>query len=350
MISILPYSKNSINFASAGHTQPLKNTVPAANPILASTGIKDAKALAEQGSGYLKTNDFDKAVECFKKSIELRPEFKETYLPLGKSYKGKEDYPNAINSFKTYLEEKPSDVDALILLGESYNASGRYSEAAIQYTKALTLDPSNDLAKRNLAESKNNSLACYDPITAINQKREQSINNLNTALTMAKNYLTSGYLKDMGDLSIAFDKTAKLGGTSNIAQYEHSKKRITVSDTYTYAAPQIITSYLVHEFVHAKDKDSYTSVREEQDAYKVATEFWIKNSNGVADPELDYAADLYNKSPETLAARVEEIYKLRDSKIASVSPNHPPSNKHLAASNLTELNSGQPLQNYDVIA
>ena len=349
MISILPYSQRNITFQSAGHTQPIKAPV-ASNPILSSSNLKEAKNLAEQGSEYLKTNDFENAIECFSKSIEMRPEYSDTYLPLGKAYKGKEDYLNAVKSFEKYIESNPADVDAIILLGESYNSSGQYGAAAAQYSKAIELDPSNDLAKRNLAESKNNALACYDPVTAAKQKREQSINNLNSALKMAKEYLPSGYLKDMGNLTIAFDKTAKLGGTSNIAQYENAKKRITVSDTYVYASPQIITSYLVHEFVHAKDKDGYTSIREEQDAYRDQISFWVKNSNGVADPELDYAAGLYKQSPETLDSRVEEIYRLRDPRIARVSPNHPPSNKSLASSSISELNSGQPLQNYDVIS
>ena len=350
MISILPYStKTPINFAQAGAVKQPDNKA-VVDSILSSTNVREAKSFAEEGTAHLKSNEFDKAISAFKKSIEMRPELKDTYLPLAKSYKGKEDYSNAIKSFETYLSANPKDVDAIILLGESYNANGLYSSAAAQYSKAIELDPTNDLAKRSLAETKNNILACYDPATAVKEKREQSINNLNQALNMAKKYLPTGYLKDMGDLTIAFDKTAKLGGTSNIAQYEHSKRRITISDTYVYAAPQIITSYLVHEFVHAKDKDSYTSVREEQDAYKDQIAFWVENSNGVADPELDYASDLYRKSPETLDARVAEIYRLRDPRIASVSPNHPPSSKKAAMTPLSEMNSGQPLQNYDVIS
>ena len=65
---------------------------------------------------------------------------------------------------------------------------------------------------------------------------------------------------------------------------------MTVSEKYKYAPAQLIAAYIIHESVHAHDKDSYTSIREEQDAYKIATEFWIANSKGVEDPEMDYAA------------------------------------------------------------
>lgn len=350
MISIKPVTnKSPITFSSIeSNIKAQNNTV--SNPIVSSTNIRDSKSLAQEGNEYLKTNEFDKAIDSYKKSIDLRQEYKDTYFPLGKAYKGKEDYANAIASIEKYVAEKPDDIDANIMLGECYSKQGMYGEAQSHFEKVVSLDPANDLAKRNILETKNNVLSCYDPITAMKQKREQSINNLNQALTLAKNYLPSGYLKDMGDISIAFDKTAKLGGTANIAQYEHGKKKITVTDSYVYAAPQIITAYLVHEFVHAKDKDSYTSITEEQDAYKSATEFWIKNANGVKDPEMDYAGDLYKESPATLDARVAEIYKLRDPQIAQVSPNHPKDCKKLATSPINETDSGQPIKNYDIIS
>lgn len=355
MISIVPVTKSSIAFSRAeSNNKVINNAINNAisQPIAASTDIKDSKDLLQQGDGYLKTNDFDKAIDCYKKSIDLRPDEKDTYFPLGKAYKGKEDYSNAIISLEKYVAEKPQDIDANIMLGECYNKQGFYSKAQNQFSKVASIDPANDLAKRNILEAQNNVLSCYDPITAMKQKREQSVNNLNQALGMVKDYLPAGYLKDMSDISIAFDKTSKLGGTPNIAQYEHAKKRITVTDSYVYAAPQIIASYLVHEFVHAKDKDSYTSIKEEQDAYDSATEFWVKNADGVRDPEMDYAADLFKKSPATLNARVAEIYKLRDPQIADVSPNHPKNSTKVAASSSINgsVDCGQPIRNYDVIS
>ena len=352
MVVLNSFLNTSIVSFGKSKSQPQSSPNGAAivDEILSSTNIKDSKTLVQDGNAYLKKNEYDKAIDCYKQSIDLRPEFSDTYYQLGKAYKGKEDYPNAISSLETYLKGKDQDVEAVILLGECYNQTGTYAKAKEQFNKAMVIDPSNDYAKRNMLETNNLILSCYDPITAMKEKRVQAINNLNQALDMAKGYLSTGYFKDMADVSIAFDKTAKLGGTSNIAQYEHSKRKITVTDTYVYAAPQIVSAYLVHEFVHAKDKDSYTSVREEQDAYNKATEFWLDNSKGIKDPEMDYAADLYKQSPQTLSNRVEEIYKLRDPNIAMTSPNHPSRSKKISAQNLTQLNSGQPISNYDVIS
>lgn len=49
---------------------------------------------------------------------------------------------------------------------------------------------------------------------------------------------------------------------------------------------------IIHEFVHGKDNDPYTSIREEQDAYRVQAKYWVDNVKNIYDPEMDYVADL----------------------------------------------------------
>ena len=155
-------------------------------------------------------------------------------------------------------------------------------------------------------------------------------------------------MKDLSNINIMFDKTASMSGTANIAQYEHGRKRIVVTDKYNYAAPELVSAYLVHEFVHAKDNDAYTSVAEEQDAYRAAAKFWLLNANGVKDSEMDYAAGLYKKSPESLDERVAEIYKLRDPGISMTSPNH--GSNVAASSSLQGVAANTSLKQYDYIA
>ena len=192
-------------------------------------------------------------------------------------------------------------------------------------------------------------LSIFSPQRAKKEREEYASKNLQKALQMTVNYMTPSYMKGLDDVIVCFGETASMGGTSNIAQYENYKKKITVADSYKYASPQVIAAYLTHESVHAHDDDAYTSVYEEQDAYETATQFWIDNSNGIKDPEMDYAADLYKQSPETLRQRVEEIYTLRDPSIAKTSPNHPPGRLfHWGISNNKAAH--QSIKQYDVIA
>ena len=192
-------------------------------------------------------------------------------------------------------------------------------------------------------------MAIYAPDKAFKEKQTQATTNLREALNLTVNYLGANFMKDLADVQVLFGETASMGGTPNIAQYENYKKAITVSNTYAYASPQVIAAYLVHESIHAKDKDAYTSIREEQDAYEIATKFWIENSKGIEDPEMDYAAGLYKQSPDSLKSRVAEIYQMRDPDIAKTSPNHPPIKKFHWGKPEKQAAS-QNLKTYEIIA
>lgn len=312
-------------------------------------GSNDVSDLLNSGDKALNENKFNKALEVYKKASALAPDDTEIYRKLGKTYFYLKDYKNSIANYEKYLQQETGDYEAWIELGRSQNASGYYQKAINSYEKALSLDNSNDLARRSILEAKNNISAIRNPEKAYADKQKYAEQNLKTALKLTANYMGAEYMQKLKDVKIVFGETATMGGTSNIAQYENNKKTITVSKQYIYAAPQVIAAYLAHETVHAKDADAYTSIREEQDAYEVAAKFWSKNSGGVKDPEMDYAVDLYKKSPSALRNRVAEIYKLRDPSIANTSPNHPPDKKFTFKLPMSK-SASQSIKPYDVIA
>ena len=197
-------------------------------------------------------------------------------------------------------------------------------------------------------------LQCSNPEKAKQERYQAAINNLNQALKIARNFLPENYLSDMKDITLSFDKTAQLGGRSNIAQYEHSKRKISISEEYTYANPQLVGAYLINELVHGKDNDAYTSIKEEQDAYRAQAQYWVKNVENVHDPEMDYVANLYKQSAKTLDNRVAEIYRIRDPYITETSYNHPPKRTQIPFwldKNKTEFSKmeSMPIRAYDII-
>ena len=302
-----------------------------------------------QGDKALNENRIEEALKYYQEALRLAPDNTEINRKLGKTYHKLKEYDLAEENFKIYLKSNEKDAEAWIELGESQRQKAAYKEAKKSFEKALSIEPKNDLARRSILETENNILSCFSSQKAYEEKQEYSQNNLKEALKMAVEYMTPAYMQDLANVQIKYGETASMGGTSNIAQYEDAIKTITISNAYKYASPQVIAAYLVHESVHAKDADPYTSVREEQDAYEIATKFWIKYSNGVNDPEMDYAADLYKKSPSKLRDRVEEIYVLRDPSIAKTSPNHPPGKKNFF--NFSKQNTAsQSIKKYDVIA
>ena len=309
----------------------------------------NSRSLIDAGDKALNENRDKEALSYYLQAQNQNPQNVDINKKLGKAYHKLRDYKTAETNFKLYLNENSDDAEGWIDLGESQRQQGKYNYAISSFETALKLDPNNDLARRSILEAKNNALSARSPQKAYEERQKYAKKNLQEAMQMAVNYMTPEFMADISDVEIKFGQTASMSGTANIAQYENGKKTITVSDTYKYASPVVIAAYLVHESVHAKDKDAYTSVREEQDAYAKATEFWIKNSNGVKDPEMDYAAQLYKQSPDTLSKRVEEIYIMRDPSISKTSPNHPPHKRRFMDIYKKETAS-QPIKTYNVIA
>ena len=317
--------------------------------VLAAQYSQKAVDEHKQGQLYSQEGQFDKAIDAFTRTVQMQPDYAEAYLNLARTYKTKGDLDNAVQTFEKYLTMKPNDEEALALLGDVYKQQGYYKKAEDLFKKALAIEPKDDYANRNLSETENRIKFVYDPRSAIAQKDAQVKKNIAAADAMAKAYLTPDYFKGMQDVQIGFDETAKLGGYSNIAQYEHDKQKIAVTDDFIWANPALTGAYLAHEYVHAKDNDAYSSIREEQDAFRVQADFWLKYGNGIKDPEMDYVVALYKDSAEKLDARVREIYAARDKSMPETSPNHPPSSHgNLLSASLN--NDSQPLKKYDIIA
>lgn len=330
------YNKK-INF---GAKLTVLNSLPKARSI-------DDDVLLNNAEQDLQNGNFDSAINRYKTYLVKNPYDAETNLNVAKAYTYKEQYSLAIPYLEKYLSSNQNDIEHITTLGECYKKTGMYEKALIYFNKALAIQPHYDYAKRNILDTQNLQLAITNPQQAKNERYNTAIKNLTEAVKIAKNYLPKGYTDDMKDVSVSFDKTAKMGGRSNIAQYEHRKRKIFVTDEYTYADPKLTGAYLIHEFVHGKDNDPFTSVKEEQDAYRIQAQYWIKHAKNIYDPEMDYVADLYKQSSRILDDRVAEIYKLRDPYIAEISYNHPPVGNKSKGS-LSKA-AGQPLKEYDVI-
>lgn len=305
-------------------------------------------SLKTKADTYMNDGVFDKAIELYEKALQINPNDADVHLNLAKTYSYSSRYREAIPHLEAYIKVRPDDIENMTLLGECYKKSGMFSKSMEYFNRALSIEPNYDYAKRNLLDAQNLYLQCIDPVRGRKERYNTAINNLTEAVKIAKNFFPKGYTDDMKDITVSFDKTSKMGGRSNIAQYEHTKRKISVTDEYTYANPKLTGAYIIHEFVHGKDNDAFTSVREEQDAYRTQAKYWTQNVFDVYDPEMDYVSNLYKQSAEALDERVAEIYRLRDPGIAETSYNHPPGTKKTNARKASKVKS-EPLKAYDII-
>jgi len=79
-----------------------------------------AGAWNDLGVAYSKKGEYDRAIEAFRKALELKPDDHAAWYNLGLAYDMKGEYDRAIEAFRKALELKPDDHDAWYNLGLAY--------------------------------------------------------------------------------------------------------------------------------------------------------------------------------------------------------------------------------------
>ena len=316
---------NALNFKNQDANSHLAEKMPPNDvfePSLVFIARKRAEILKNAANVFAGNNQNERAINFYKAAIEIKPDYVDAYHNLAKTYKSIGQDNNATATYEQVLQVSPNDIEALAKIGECYKDTGEYDKATNYLQRAVGIDSKYDPAWRFLKETTNLKLAGTNPALAQREKDQQVQENLAKSIGLIKVFLSKEAHDDLRDVQFVFNDTNALSGHKNIAQYENDKRRIVITDKYTWAAPQIISAYIAHEAVHARDHDAYTSIKEEQDAYREAAKFWVAHNNGVKDPEMDFVSQLYLGSPENLDKKVEEIYSSRDSSIQKFSPKH----------------------------
>src|SRR5271157_502046 len=101
----------------------------------------DERARFNLGNYYFGQQDFDLAIEQYKKATELAPNYSPAYNILGYAYQQQGDYANAEKAFTKYIALIPSDPNPYDSYAELLLKMGRFDDSIAQYRKALSIDP-----------------------------------------------------------------------------------------------------------------------------------------------------------------------------------------------------------------
>lgn len=102
--------------------------------------------LLEEGKTYCNNEEYDKAIEIFKKATELNPNEYLNWQWLGRSYYERYsdgDEENALNSLLKAVELNPNDDSNWYWLGISYGMNSQYDKEKESFLKATELNPNN---------------------------------------------------------------------------------------------------------------------------------------------------------------------------------------------------------------
>jgi tetratricopeptide (TPR) repeat protein len=100
----------------------------------------DERARFLLGGGWFGQQEYDKAIEQYRKAVELNPSYSPAYNLLGYAYRQVEKYPEAEAAFKKYIELIPGDPNPYDSYAELLMKTGRFDESIAQYRKALSVN------------------------------------------------------------------------------------------------------------------------------------------------------------------------------------------------------------------
>ena len=157
--------------------------------------------LLEEGKTYYNNGEYDKAIEIFKKAVELNPNDDDNYYWLGISYNKNGQYQEAINSLLKAVELNPDDELNWYWLGRSYNDNEQYKEAINYLLKAVELNPDDELNWYWLGRSYND-----------NEQYKEAIDSLSKAVELLN---TEEEEEDFWDTDASSDYRNRLGRSYN---------------------------------------------------------------------------------------------------------------------------------------
>jgi Flp pilus assembly protein TadD len=135
---------------------------------------KVAVAHNNMGKYFRETNQYDKAIASYSKSLEIDPKGYVTYSNRGKALFDKGRVDEALSDFNNCLAINPDYVEALSNRGAALASKNRFKDALVDLDKAIKLDPANINAYSN------RSLAYY-----YTNEFEKAINDITTYLKLS---------------------------------------------------------------------------------------------------------------------------------------------------------------------
>jgi len=103
----------------------------------ANTNTLSLSEWFDKGNDASYKGDYELALECYKKAIDINPKVAEVWYNAGQVFINKKDYDSAIKCYKKAIEIYPSYTRAHFKLGFANDMKGDYGKAIESYLDAL---------------------------------------------------------------------------------------------------------------------------------------------------------------------------------------------------------------------
>ncbi len=133
---------------------------------------------------YDETNNFEKAIEFYKKAININPKNDTSYNNLGGVYASIDEHDKAINEYLKAIDINSQNDTAYYNMGLSYAKTEEYGKAMDLYTKAIEINPIYENAYYQLAliyeylKKYEKTIELYKKVIELNPDNKKAKENL----------------------------------------------------------------------------------------------------------------------------------------------------------------------------
>ncbi|ABX41732.1 MBL fold metallo-hydrolase [Lachnoclostridium phytofermentans] len=146
------------------------------------------------GNVYNSLKDYDKAIECYNKAIQINENYKNPWNGLGIVYNSLKDYDKAIECYNKAIQINENFINPWNGLGNIYSSQNDYDKAFECYNKAIQIDenqenPWNGLGNvYSFQKDYDKAIECYNKAIQINEIFENPWNGLGNVYSFQKDY------------------------------------------------------------------------------------------------------------------------------------------------------------------
>jgi tetratricopeptide (TPR) repeat protein len=112
--------------------------------------LENASTHLSLANVYKQKGEYNRAIEEARKAVSILPDYVKAYRLQAEVYYETERYAEAIEGLQLSLRLEPDDAESYFLLGNIYNKQGRYADAVANYKNAGSLKPDHLWAHYNL--------------------------------------------------------------------------------------------------------------------------------------------------------------------------------------------------------
>ena len=121
------------------------------NQIILEDKVKDPMSFFLLGTSYLHERHLELAEKNLKISINQNKDYYNSNHNLGVTLQLKENFNEALNSFKKALELKPKNLVTMNHIAECYERLKYFNDAKKYYNNVIEIEPNNKIALKGMA-------------------------------------------------------------------------------------------------------------------------------------------------------------------------------------------------------